>query len=235
VNPSYDLDLTREARQGFPEVVYGESKTVHELSAILAAFAEAGISCLVTRLWADKAHELVRSFKDAAYDPISRTLTLGPTRELIRGRGTVVVLSGGTSDLPIAAEIMAVLKFLGIGCELHQDKGIAGLHRLLALRERLESADVIICVAGFEGALASVVSGLVACPVIGVPTSIGYGVAQGGDAALRAMLASCANGLMVVNIDNGYGAAIAAFRILARCGGTLKSGQSDPHQKERQA
>lgn len=207
------IDFERNERLGFPEFVFGEGKSVDQIAAILEKFAARGVSCLVTRLQPEKATALLERFPDAVWDELSGTFRLGEN-EPPDGKGTVAVLAAGTSDAPVVAEADAVLRFLGTETLVLVDKGVAGIHRLMTSMPELEKADVVICVAGFEGALPSVLSGLVRQPVIGVPTSIGYGVAEGGTTALNAMLASCANGLTVVNIDNGFGAAIAARRIL---------------------
>jgi hypothetical protein len=211
----HDLDFDRDRRLGFPEFVFGEAKSVDQLAAILDAHAAREEGCLVTRLQAEKAAALLASYPDAAYDPVARTLRLGAAHASTTA-GSVAIVAAGTSDVPVVAEAAAVLDFLGVTVQRHVDKGVAGVHRALALLPDLARADVIICVAGFEGALPSVMTGLVRQPVIGVPTSVGYGVAAGGASALHAMLASCASGLTVVNIDNGFGAAIAAVRILGR-------------------
>ena len=167
----------------------------------------------MTRLQPEKAEALVARFPDAVCDSLARTLRLGADHAPADD-GTVAIIAAGTSDAPVVAEADTVLRFLGTETLTFVDKGVAGIHRLMSSLPELQTADVVICVAGFEGALPSVLSGLVRQPVIGVPTSVGYGVAAGGTTALHAMLASCANGLTVVNIDNGFGAAIAARRIL---------------------
>lgn len=207
------IDFERPERLGFPEFVFGEGKSTGQIASILEKFQERGASCLVTRLQAEKAQVLVGQFPDAVWDDLSRTLRLGENQAPVGG-GSVAIIAAGTSDAPIVAEADTVLRFLGTETLVFVDKGVAGIHRLMSSLPELKTADVVICVAGFEGALPSVLSGLVRQPVIGVPTSVGYGVATGGTTALHAMLASCANGLTVVNIDNGFGAAIAARRIL---------------------
>jgi len=209
----HHIDFDRESRLGFPEFVFGEGKTAAQIAAILETHRQRGAGCLVTRLQPEKAAELAAS--DCHYDPEARTLRLGDWPAEV-DRGTVAVIAAGTSDMPVVAEILAVLRFLGLPSLPLLDKGVAGVHRLLGSMDEIHTADVVICVAGFEGALPSVLSGLVGQPIIGVPTSVGYGVATGGTTALHAMLASCASGLVVVNIDNGFGAAIAAARILGR-------------------
>ena len=204
------LDLSRRERVGFPEVVFGEGKTVETIAELVDLHQRQRRNLLVTRLEAEKVPS---DLPVDAYDPVSRTLRL----MLEEGRpavGRVAVVAGGTSDAPVAREAAVTAEFLGFEADLHMDVGVAGLHRLASRVPELETADVIIAVAGFEAALASVVAGLFPQPVIGVPTSIGYGVAAGGRAALGSMLASCANGVVVVNIDNGYGAAVAAYRML---------------------
>lgn len=207
------IDFERAERLGFPEFVFGEGKSTAQIAEIFVQFQERGASCLVTRLQVEKAEPLAERFPDAVHDPLARTLRLGPPHPPT-GDGLVAIVAAGTSDAPVVAEAEAVLTFLGTETRVLMDKGVAGIHRLLTSLPDLQQADVVICVAGFEGALPSVLSGLVSQPVIGVPTSVGYGVAQGGMAALHSMLSSCANGLTVVNIDNGFGAAIAARRIL---------------------
>lgn len=207
------IDFERSERLGFPEFVFGEGKTTAQIATILEKFQDRGASCLVTRLQPEKAEALAERFPEAVRDELARTFQLGENQPP-RGDGTVGIIAAGTSDAPIVAEADTVLRFLGTETLTFVDKGVAGIHRLMSSLPELESADVVICVAGFEGALPSVLSGLVRQPVIGVPTSVGYGVAEGGTTALHAMLSSCANGLTVVNIDNGFGAAIAARRIL---------------------
>lgn len=207
------IDFERSERLGFPEFVFGEAKSTEQIATILEQFQARGAACLVTRLQSEKAEALATQFPDAVWDPVSRTLRLGDNQPPT-GDGAVAIIAAGTSDAPVVAEADAVLRFLGTETLVFVDKGVAGIHRLMSSLPELKAADVVICVAGFEGALPSVLSGLVRQPVIGVPTSVGYGVAEGGTTALHAMLASCANGLTVVNIDNGFGAAIAARRIL---------------------
>jgi len=206
------------------EAVWGEHKSAAQIAGILRQLANSGELALATRVEATKA-EAVRQLLLA--DPAmaersdqllfhadARCLSLGPPAPERADLGPVFVLSGGTSDLPVAAEAELALRWHGIGAELLVDVGVAGLHRLLGELERLRQARVLIACAGMEGALPSVLAGLMPQPVIGVPVSVGYGVSAGGTAALHGMLASCAPGLTVVNIDNGYGAAMAALRIL---------------------
>lgn len=207
------VDHHRQLRQGMPEVIFGEGKSVEQIVRIMEAMQGKGSNILVTRLAADKALELLAAFPAAEYHGDARCLTLAQTPVEVRGKGTILVVSAGTSDIPVAAEALVTARFLGNAAEHVYDVGVAGIHRLLARREQLAAAAVIIVVAGMEGALPSVVGGLVDKPVIAVPTSIGYGAAFGGIAALLGMLNSCASGVTVVNIDNGFGAACAASLI----------------------
>ncbi|MBC8019239.1 MAG: nickel pincer cofactor biosynthesis protein LarB [Verrucomicrobia bacterium] len=207
------VDHHRELRQGMPEVIFGEGKSVPQIVRIMSAMADKGSNILVTRLDADKAHDVVTAFPAASYHGEARCLTLEQKQAEQSGKGTILVVSAGTSDIPVAAEALLTARFLGNATSHVYDVGVAGIHRLLARRELLAAASVIIVVAGMEGALPSVVGGLVDKPVIAVPTSIGYGASFGGIAALLGMLNSCAAGVTVVNIDNGFGAACAASLI----------------------
>ena len=207
------IDHHRELRQGVPEVVLGESKSLEQLKTILTAMAKQGGNILVTRLDREKASALCNQFSAAEYDVDARTLCLVQQKIEINGQGKILVVCAGTSDIPVAREATVTARMLGNEVEELIDVGVAGIHRLLARGEQLQQAAVIIVVAGMEGALPSVIGGLVATPVIAVPTSVGYGAAFGGIAALLGMLNSCASGVTVVNIDNGFGAAFAANRI----------------------
>ena len=208
------LDLKRRQRLGMVEAVWGEHKTADQIIAILACFAEAGELGLVTRVDPDKAAAVQQRLPDVQVHPQARCLSLGTLPQPPPGPAAVAVLSGGSSDRTVVCEAALALQIHGIGVDLVMDVGVAGLHRLLDQLPRLETARVLIACAGMEGALPTVLAGLVPQPVIGVPVSVGYGVSQGGRAALDGMLASCAPGLSVVNIDNGYGAAMAALRML---------------------
>ena len=202
-------DLHRGVRQGAGEVIYGAGKTAEQIVGIARALQRGGQErVLITRLDADKAAAVARELP-LEYRDAPRLGLLGgiPAPD---GRGTVVVTTGGTSDIPVAEEAAVTAEFHGSSVLRLYDVGVAGLHRLLAHTDELVRADVIIAVAGMEGALASVVGGLVTCPVIAVPTSVGYGAAFGGLAALLSMLNSCASGVSVVNIDNGFGAGYLA-------------------------
>lgn len=210
------LDLSRGVRQGAGEVVYGAGKTAKQIAGIIEALRDANQGrILVTRLDAEKAKhttELLSDDIDLGYVPDAHLALVGgkpsPT-----GNGRIVVACAGTSDLPIAEEAALTAEFYGNEVDRLYDVGVAGLHRLLAHAEELAQAQVIIAIAGMEGALVSVIAGLVSCPVIAVPTSVGYGASFGGLAALLAMLNSCASGVSVVNIDNGFGAAYQASLI----------------------
>ncbi len=205
------LDLDREARCGAPEVVFGQGKEPEQLVAIARALVERHGRLLVTRVAPEGAAALTQALPGAEHHASARAITVGgPASE---GRGLVLVVSAGTSDGPVAAEAALTARWLGARVDELRDVGVAGLHRLLAHTERLRAARALVVVAGMEGALASVVGGLVARPVVAVPTSIGYGSAFGGIAALLTMMNSCAAGVTVVNIDNGFGAGYAAARI----------------------
>ena len=208
------LDLNRRRRLGMVEAVWGEHKTADQIIAILQRFAEAGELGLVTRVDAEKAAAVQQRLLAVQVHPEARCLSLGQLPDPPDGPAAVAVLSGGSSDRSVVCEVALALQLHGIGVDLVMDVGVAGLHRLLDQLPRLEKARVLIACAGMEGALPTVLTGLVPQPVIGVPVSVGYGVSQGGRAALDGMLASCAPGLCVVNIDNGYGAAMAALRML---------------------
>lgn len=205
------LDLDRERRQGLAEVVYAPGKTREQISAIVRGLLRHNDGpVLATRVEPDVAAGVRADVPDAVYDPEARLLAWRPAPS---GRFTVAVVAAGTSDRPIAAEARAVAAAVGLGVHAIDDVGVAGLSRLLSVRDQLDSAHAVIVIAGMEGALASVVGGLVRGPVIAVPTSTGYGASLEGITALLAMHASCAAGITVVNIDSGFGAAMAAHRI----------------------
>ncbi|MBM5785137.1 MAG: nickel pincer cofactor biosynthesis protein LarB [Cyanobacteria bacterium K_DeepCast_35m_m1_288] len=230
------LDLQRRERIGMVEAIWGEHKTAEQIASILLRLQRAGELALATRVDPTKAQAvaaLIEANPSGAalleqlqFHAEARCLSLGDPAPPRHELGEVLVLSGGTSDLPVASEVQLALHWHGVRCETLLDVGVAGLHRLLAQLERLEQAQVLIACAGMEGALPTVLAGLVPQPVIGVPVSVGYGVSAGGQAALHGMLASCAPGLSVVNIDNGYGAAMAALRILNTGPGGLSSGRA---------
>jgi NCAIR mutase (PurE)-related protein len=211
--PHARVDTHRALRQGLPEVVYAPGKTPEQVAAIVRTLREAGQDVLATRVEPGVAERVQRELAGGDYDPYGRLLWFGPAEVACRGKGTIAVVSAGTADLPVAAEAAGVACRFGNKVETVADVGVAGLHRLLASSETLRSARVLIVVAGMEGALPSVVGGLVDKPVIAVPTSVGYGAAFGGVAALLGMLTSCASNVTVVNIDNGFGAAHVATLI----------------------
>ena len=212
------LDWQRSDRIGISEAIWGLHKSVDQSVAILEAFAVIDRAALVTRGDEAKAQAVLQRCNPelVRFEARARCLTSGTPPTLRPELGTVTVLSGGTSDLPVAAEAQLALHWHGIDSVLLLDVGVAGLHRLLEQLPKLQQSSVLIACAGMEGALPTVLTGLIPQPVIGVPVSVGYGVSAGGRAALDGMLASCAPGLVVVNIDNGYGAAMAALRILQR-------------------
>ena len=207
------VDTHRALRQGIPEVIYGPGKTPEQIAEIVRTIRSAGQDALATRMDAEVAERVLREVAGGSYDPASRLLWYGPAEVAIEGKGTIAVVSAGTSDLPIANEAIGVARRFGNKVEVLGDVGVAGLHRLLASSEVLRAARVLIVVAGMEGALPSVVGGMVDKPVIAVPTSVGYGAAFSGIAALLGMLTSCASNVTVVNIDNGFGAAYVATLI----------------------
>jgi NCAIR mutase (PurE)-related protein len=200
------VDTHRHLRTGFPEVVLGQGKTAEQIAAILIQLASSGSTALATRVSPAAAEAVVAAVPAARYLPVPRALVVGPTPAPDRGRGVIAVVSAGTADIPVAEEAALTAELAGNKVERLFDVGVAGIHRLLASRAVVEQAEVAIVVAGMEGALPSVVAGLFARPVIAVPTSVGYGASLGGIAALLSMLNSCAAGIAVVNIDNGFGA-----------------------------
>jgi len=208
------IDHHRALRQGAPEVVLGDAKTVEQIAGIANELLLRGANVMVTRVSDEKAAAVCTACPRLTHRPEAKMLTCEQKPIVPIGDGYVAVVTAGTSDLPVAEECAETLRMLGARTKRITDVGVAGIHRLLAQKEALEAAKVIIVIAGMEGALASVVGGLVSSPVISVPTSVGYGAAFNGIAALLGMLTSCASGITVVNIDNGFGAAFAAFRIL---------------------
>ncbi len=207
------VDHHRALRQGFPEVIFGQGKTPEQIVSIAQALYAQGAAVLVTRVEADKAQAVLGQFPELEYHPQARVLTRPAQAGARAGRGLIAVVAAGTSDLPVAEEAVLTARLMGSTVETVYDVGVSGLHRLLASRPVLERASVFVVVAGMEGALPSVVAGMVDKPVIAVPTSVGYGTAFGGLAALLGMLNSCAPGLSVVNIDNGFGAGYLAGMI----------------------
>ena len=206
------FDWERPVRTGLPEALLCEGKTADQIAATLRQAEERATPLLLTRL-GKQLHADLSSFA-LDYDPIARTAVFGRPPEIDPALGSVGIVTAGTSDIPVSREALRTLGFLGVNAEVHADVGVAGLWRLMEALPEIRRHDVLIAVAGMEGALFSVLSGLVRAPVVAVPTSIGYGVAAGGRVALDAALASCAPGIVAVNIDNGFGAACVARRIL---------------------
>jgi len=207
-----EVDTHRSLRKGFPEVIFGAGKTPEQVVRIAAEVLKREQRMLITRITTDHARVLKRKFKNAVHHEIARCITVERKTQEKRA-GKIAVLCAGTSDLPVAEEAVVTAEIMGNRVERIFDVGVAGLHRLLRRLESIQQANVVVVVAGMEGALPSVVAGLVARPVIAVPTSIGYGASFGGLAALLGMLNSCGSGVTVVNIDNGFGAGYAASQI----------------------
>jgi NCAIR mutase (PurE)-related protein len=210
------VDHHRAIRTGFPEVIFGPGKSVEQIVQIARRLHREAHNVLVTRIDAEKAGEVRKSLRKASYNESARALTLIHTKPRIVGKGSILIVAAGTSDLNVAEEAALTAEMLGNRVDRLHDVGVSGLHRIMAHSDMLQRANVLIVVAGMEGALPSVVAGLVNKPVIAVPTSVGYGASFGGIAALLGMLNSCAAGVTVVNIDNGFGAAVAASLINRR-------------------
>jgi len=211
-----NIDNHRLLRTGMPEVVYGESKTAEQIIGISKHIIESNLPLLITRVDEKKAELVLASLENVIHDPISKTIRKFPSKKNSRKRGLVTVVTAGTSDIPVAEEAAITLDLMGERCERVYDVGVAGIHRLFDKLEALRKSRVVIVVAGMEGALASIIGGLVSCPIIALPTSVGYGANLGGLSALLGMLTSCAPGVSVVNIDNGFGAGVSAGLINRR-------------------
>jgi hypothetical protein len=225
------VDHHRSLRKGFPEVIYGEGKSAEQIAGIMACMSSQERVILATRVDSEKARDVQGRFPDAQYHPEARMLVWSSTPPLPQGRGTVLVIAAGTSDLPVAMEAYITAQVMGNRVEKIIDVGVAGIHRLFRHREMLASASVLIVVAGMEGALPSVVGGLVRVPVVAVPTSVGYGASFGGVAALLGMLNSCAVGVSVMNIDNGFGAGLAAARFARALGEAVKRDRAEREER----
>lgn len=208
------IDHHRALRQGFPEVIYGAGKPPDQIVAIAQRIAERGDGVLVTRIAEDAVGLFAAAFPGAEHNRVARTVFVRAASPPAESRASLLIVTAGTSDLPVAEEAAVTADAMGCRLQRLTDVGVAGIHRLLARRDILDAAGVIVVVAGMDGALASVVGGLARVPVIAVPTSVGYGASFQGIAPLLTMLNSCAAGVTVVNIDNGFGAAVAAARIL---------------------
>jgi NCAIR mutase (PurE)-related protein len=216
------LDLHRAERTGFPEVIYCEGKTAEQALAIYQKMREAGVPAFGTRAGAQLAAQVRAAFPEAEYDTIARTLSVGRLYPVEARTGLVAVVCAGTSDLPVAREAARTAEFFGSNVVEITDAGVAGIHRLFDRLHDLKKARVVVAVAGMEGALASVIAGLVSAPVIACPTSVGYGASFGGLSALLGMLTACAPGISVVNIDSGFGAGYQANLINRLDGGERK-------------
>ncbi|MEA4863267.1 MAG: nickel pincer cofactor biosynthesis protein LarB [Victivallaceae bacterium] len=208
------LDLRRAARTGTAEAVYCPGKTAEQLLNIFLEFRRAGVPALGTKCSAEQFDFLVDNGFTAEYDPVSKVVTAAGTESVAPASGLVAVCTGGTADIPVAEEAARTAEFFGVRVERHFDVGVAGIHRLFARLEDIRRADAVVAVAGMEGALAGVIAGLVEAPVVAVPTSVGYGASFEGIAPLLTMMNSCAEGVSVVNIDNGFGAGILACRMI---------------------
>ena len=211
-----NIDQHRNLRTGEAEVIFGQGKTPEQIAGIVSHMMHDNARILVTRA-SEASYEAVKEVApEAVYEKLSKIIMVGAMPESEVEKGSIAVVTAGTSDIPVAEEAALTAEFFGDKVDRVYDVGVAGIHRLFGKIDRIQSADVIIVIAGMEGALASVVGGLVEVPVIAVPTSVGYGASFGGLAALLSMLNSCANGIGVVNIDNGYGAACLANKIMKR-------------------
>jgi NCAIR mutase (PurE)-related protein len=210
------VDHHRSLRKGFPEVIFGQGKTADQVIGIMDRMKDQENLILVTRLEQAKADAVVSRFPNAVYHPDARMLVWELKKPRLIGRGTICIISAGTSDIPVAKEAYLTAKAMGNRVETIYDVGVAGIHRLFSHKDAIEKATVLVVVAGMEGALPSVVAGMVSRPVIAVPTSVGYGVSLGGLTALFAMLSSCSSNVAVVNIDNGFGAGYMAAMINRR-------------------
>lgn len=223
-----NVDHHRNDRQGFPEVIFGQNKTIAQIIAIAEEIIAHDATVLTTRLSQEALDALSDRFSDGERNDLARTFVIGmPEPDPVHTHGTILVVSAGTSDLPVAEEAVVTAKAMGNRVESLYDVGVAGIHRLLARRDKIMSASCIVVAAGMEGALASVVGGLVDVPVVACPTSVGYGASFNGLAALLTMLNSCASGITVVNIDNGFGAGYAASLI-------NRTGMNGHYHKEEQ-
>ena len=204
------VDHHRSLRKGFPEVIFGQGKTAEQVIGIMKKMKDQENVILATRITQDKADAVLIRFPDAAYHPDAKMIVWAPKKPKIVGRGTIAIISAGTSDIPVAKEAYLTATAMGNRVETIFDVGVSGIHRLFSHKDIIDKASVLIVVAGMEGALPSVVAGMVSCPVIAVPTSVGYGASLGGLTALFAMLNSCSSNVAVVNIDNGFGAGYMA-------------------------
>ena len=210
------FDFERKERLGIIEAIWGENKTIDQLKRISEEVLKNDEIVFITRIDEIKAKAIQQIYKDATFFEEAKCLVIGESSKKIESEKSVAIVSGGSSDLRVSLETKIALEIYGISCETFIDVGVAGIHRLFAQLDKINNHDIIIVCAGMEGALTTVLGGLLPQPIIGVPISVGYGVSKGGVTALNSMLSSCSPGIMVMNIDNGYGAAMAAIRII-RC------------------
>ena len=208
------FDFDRQNRLGLIEAIWGEHKSIEQLKKIAQEVLQKGEFVFITRINESKARCLQDIYANAIFVKDAHCLVIGENTNKIESEKTVAIVSGGSSDLKVSLEVKTALEIYGINCETFIDVGVAGVHRLLSQLDEINKHDLIIVCAGMEGALATVIGGLLPQPIIGVPVSVGYGVSKDGMVALNSMLASCSPGILVMNIDNGYGAAMAALRII---------------------
>tara|TARA_B100000212_G_scaffold133888_1_gene100567 strand:- start:417 stop:1067 length:651 start_codon:yes stop_codon:yes gene_type:complete len=208
------FDFDRQNRLGIIEAIWGEHKSVEQLKKVAQEVLKKNEFVFITRINESKAKCIKDIFTNAVFIRDANCLVIGENANKVETKKTVAIVSGGSSDLKVSLEVKTALEIYGIACETFIDVGVAGIHRLLNILEKINKHDLIIVCAGMEGALATVIGGLLPQPIIGVPVSVGYGVSKDGMVALNSMLASCSPGIMVMNIDNGYGAAMAAIRII---------------------
>ena len=214
MNLDIRFDFERRERIGLIEAIWGEDKTVDQLKRISQEVLSKEEVVFITRINSEKALSLLDLYKEARFNKEARCLIIGENFNKINSDKKVAIISGGSSDLAVTLEAKLALEIYGVSCQSFIDVGVAGLHRLISKIEEIKKYDVLIVCAGMEGALATVVGGLLPQPIIAVPVSVGYGVSKNGETALNSMLASCSPGIAVMNIDNGYGAAMAALRII---------------------
>ncbi len=216
MNFDIKFDFQRRDRLGLIEAIWGQDKSIDQLERLSENVLSKNEVVFITRINSEKANYLLDLYDDARYYEEANCLTIGKNLNKINTNKKVAIISGGSSDLAVTLEAQLALEIYGVNCQFFIDVGVAGLHRLMSQLEEINKYDVLIVCAGMEGALATVVGGLLAQPIIAVPVSVGYGVSKDGETALNSMLSSCSPGIAVMNIDNGYGAAMAALRIIKR-------------------
>ena len=214
MNPDIRFDFQRRERLGLIEAIWGQDKSIDQLKRLSKSVLSKNEVVFITRINSEKALALLDLYDDALFNEEAKCLIIGENQHKLNTNKKVAIISGGSSDLPVTLEAKIALEIYGVNCQTFIDVGVAGLHRLIGQLEEIKKYDVLIVCAGMEGALATVVGGLLAQPIIAVPVSVGYGVSKNGETALNSMLASCSPGIAVMNIDNGYGAAMAALRII---------------------